>query len=104
MLLELEYHIDLDIPISTFCFFLLRNFSFFFEFPDFLAEQTLHPVAATSKAKGNKKRINYASVTCGAKIVAANQEAQNPHFMLIENKDQYMINPCKARKMFVQVY
>jgi len=43
--------------------------------------------------------VNYASVTCGAKVVSANSEAQNGVFLLMENKDQYMINPCKAKKL-----
>lgn len=64
------------------------------------AEQTGQSPVPPVKVKGSKKRINYASVTCGAKVVGANQEAQNPSFMLIENKDQYMINPCKVKKVF----
>ena len=41
---------------------------------------------------------NFASSACGAKIVAVNSEAQNPSFLLTENRDQYMINPCSAKK------
>ena len=54
--------------------------------------------SSSTKVKSNKKGVNYASVTCGAKIIAVNPEAQNAVFVLMENKDQYMINPCKAKK------
>jgi len=55
--------------------------------------------ASSAKVKANKKGVNYASVTCGAKVVSANSEAQNAAYVLMENKDQYMINPCKAKKL-----
>jgi len=56
-------------------------------------------VPSSSKLKSSKKGVNYASATCGAKIVSVNSEAQNAAFILLENKDQYMINPCKAKKL-----
>lgn len=65
------------------------------------AENTQGAVAASKTKVQSKKSINYASVTCGAKILVANQEAQNAVFLLMENKDMYMINPCKARKVYV---
>jgi hypothetical protein len=58
------------------------------------------PVVTKSKVT-SKTSVNYASVTCGAKIIVANPEAQNAAFILMENKDMYMINPCKARKVYV---
>ncbi|ESN95295.1 hypothetical protein HELRODRAFT_193623 [Helobdella robusta] len=62
-------------------------------------QQQHHQLQAKSKLM--KKEINYSSVTCGAKIVQANPESQNPSFILYENKDQYMNNPCFAKKGFV---
>ena len=56
-------------------------------------------VSPSTKIKSSKKGVNYASATCGAKVVSANSEAQNAVFILMENKDQYMINPCKAKKL-----
>jgi len=70
-------------------------------------QQLIQSLPAQVKAKGpvgTKKRVNYASVTCGAKVVAANPEAQTPSFILIENKDQYMINVCKAKKVWVILF
>ncbi|CAH1802917.1 unnamed protein product, partial [Owenia fusiformis] len=52
-------------------------------------------------SKSNKKRQNQASAQCGAKVVAWNPEADNPHNILSENRDLYMINPCKAKKWVV---
>lgn len=57
------------------------------------------PSVSSTKVKANKKGVNYASVTCGAKVVSINSEAQNAVYLLMENKDQYMINPCKAKKL-----
>ncbi|ELT94317.1 hypothetical protein CAPTEDRAFT_97284 [Capitella teleta] len=54
-----------------------------------------------SKVKTSKNRINFASATCGAKILTSNNGAQNPAYLLTENKDQYMINSCKAKKWFI---
>ena len=39
---------------------------------------------------------NYASIDCGAKVVAQNPEAQNPDAVLKENKDLYLLNPCSV--------
>lgn len=42
-----------------------------------------------------KAMRNYASKECGAKIVEANQEAQNPSAVLNEKeRDEYLLNPC----------
>lgn len=48
-----------------------------------------------------KLRVNYASEKCGAKIVAFNPEMENGNHMLTSNKDEYMINPCSAKKWWV---
>lgn len=44
-----------------------------------------------NKKLANKNRPNYAAASCGAKLLASNSEAQNPAFILSENKDMYMI-------------
>ena len=51
-----------------------------------------------TKAKPNANRVNYASASCGAKVVGVNSEAQNVGSILSENKDKYVIQPCKAKK------
>uniref|UniRef100_A0A670XNW5 SUN domain-containing ossification factor n=1 Tax=Pseudonaja textilis TaxID=8673 RepID=A0A670XNW5_PSETE len=53
----------------------------------------------TKKVK--KNRNNYASVECGAKILAANPEAKSTSAILIENMDLYMLNPCSTKIWFV---
>lgn len=55
-------------------------------------------VSAQASQQVNKKKVNYASMTCGAKLVVANPEAKNAASILNENKDQYMIQPCQAKK------
>ncbi|XP_055332170.1 SUN domain-containing ossification factor-like [Paramacrobiotus metropolitanus] len=47
------------------------------------------------------KNTNYASIACGAKVIAHNAEAENPGAILSSSRDEYMLNPCKARKYFV---
>ncbi|CAI8008688.1 SUN domain-containing ossification factor [Geodia barretti] len=49
----------------------------------------------------NGGQHNYASIDCGAKIIASNKETQNPSAILSENRDHYMINPCSADIWFV---
>ena len=52
------------------------------------------------KKRGNKK-TNYASSECGAKVIAANPEAENVGAILNENRDFYMLNPCSCSIWFV---
>lgn len=44
---------------------------------------------------------NYASPDCGAKIVAANPEAQSVSAVLSPSKDEYNLNTCTSRIWFV---
>ena len=61
------------------------------------------PIQASTNTPNllTKNRVNHAAMTCGAKVLAVNPEAQFASYILSENKDQYMINPCKARKWYV---
>ncbi|XP_014681237.1 PREDICTED: SUN domain-containing ossification factor-like isoform X2 [Priapulus caudatus] len=54
-----------------------------------------------AKLKSSPMHNNYASVDCGAKVLDTNQEAQASSSILIENRDQYMLNPCRAHIWFV---
>ncbi|XP_072538489.1 SUN domain-containing ossification factor isoform X3 [Salminus brasiliensis] len=56
-----------------------------------------HPVKKVQKNFKN----NYASVECGAKILAANSEAKSTSAILMENMDLYMLNPCSNKIWFV---
>ena len=57
-------------------------------------------VRVSIKKRGNKK-TNYASSECGAKVIAANPEAENTGAILNENRDFYMLNPCSCNIWFV---
>ena len=49
-----------------------------------------------------KQPLNFASVDCGARIVAHSHESTNVHAILTGSTDEYMNNPCSAqRKYFV---
>ncbi|XP_018494310.1 SUN domain-containing ossification factor [Galendromus occidentalis] len=49
------------------------------------------------KANERKRgRRNYASIECGAKIVAANANAAGASKVLLEATDEYMLNPCNS--------
>ncbi|NXT80622.1 SUCO factor, partial [Zapornia atra] len=66
--------------------------------------QSMHPSAVGgqhSTKKVQKNRNNYASVECGAKILAANPEAKSTSAILMENMDLYMLNPCSTKIWFV---
>nr|XP_022903558.1 SUN domain-containing ossification factor [Onthophagus taurus] len=55
------------------------------------------------KNTGNVKvrSKNYASLDCGAKIVAANPEAVSPSAVLSSSRDEYKLNACQNRIWFV---
>uniref|UniRef100_S4R5K5 SUN domain-containing protein n=1 Tax=Petromyzon marinus TaxID=7757 RepID=S4R5K5_PETMA len=59
-------------------------------------DSSLHQVRKTQKNLNN-----YASVECGAKILATNPEAKSTSAILMENMDHYMLNPCSAKIWFV---
>ncbi|KAJ7338630.1 hypothetical protein JRQ81_012532, partial [Phrynocephalus forsythii] len=66
--------------------------------------QSMHPSSNGGQhltKKVQKNRNNYASVECGAKILAANPEAKSTSAILMENMDLYMLNPCSAKIWFV---
>lgn len=55
-----------------------------------------------SKTIANKIHAkNYASLECGAKIIASNSEAQHTGALLTSTKDEYMLSPCTNRIWFV---
>jgi len=45
-----------------------------------------------------RKKKNYASYDCGAKLLANNPEATNARSVLNSNRDDYMNSPCKVKK------
>ncbi|KAI0980765.1 hypothetical protein GJ496_001447 [Pomphorhynchus laevis] len=53
------------------------------------------------KKSTSRHRNNYANANCGAKIVAANHQSQNAKEVLSENRDGYMLNPCKVSIWFI---
>lgn len=53
-------------------------------------------------SKNTKLRSkNYASLVCGAKVVAVNPEAGSASSILSPNRDEYMLNTCNSRIWFV---
>lgn len=54
-----------------------------------------------SLKKAFRQRKNFANANCGAKVVATNEQAQNAKEILSENRDGYMLNPCKAKIWFI---
>ncbi|XP_054706369.1 SUN domain-containing ossification factor-like isoform X2 [Uloborus diversus] len=59
------------------------------------------PSPPGKKISSQKRRRNYSSYECGAKIVASNSEAEGTSRILNELVDEYMLNPCKAKIWFV---
>ena len=58
---------------------------------------------AHSKDAGTtcKERFNYASFDCAATVLKTNPECQGSSSVLIENKDSYMLNECRATNKFL---
>ncbi|GKZ18639.1 hypothetical protein AbraIFM66951_007659 [Aspergillus brasiliensis] len=48
-----------------------------------------------------KERFNYASFDCAATVLKTNPECTGSSSVLIENKDSYMLNECRANNKFL---
>ena len=61
------------------------------------------PSGPRSKDAGTtcKERYNYASFDCAATVLKTNREAKGEKFVLLENKDSYMLNVCSADNKFL---
>ncbi|KAI4213728.1 MAG: hypothetical protein LQ351_003694 [Letrouitia transgressa] len=47
-----------------------------------------------------KERSNYASFDCAATVLKTNSESKGATYVLLENKDSYMLNECAAKNKF----
>ncbi|PGH08620.1 acyl-CoA dehydrogenase [Blastomyces parvus] len=50
-----------------------------------------------------KERFNYASFDCAATVLKTNPQCTGASSVLIENKDSYMLNECRAKDKFLIV-
>ncbi|PGH28643.1 acyl-CoA dehydrogenase [[Emmonsia] crescens] len=48
-----------------------------------------------------KERFNYASFDCAATVLKTNPQCTGASSVLIENKDSYMLNECRAKEKFL---
>ncbi|KAJ5933723.1 hypothetical protein N7454_006052 [Penicillium verhagenii] len=48
-----------------------------------------------------KERFNYASFDCAATVLKTNPECKGSSAVLVENKDNYMLNECRAQNKFL---
>jgi Sad1 / UNC-like C-terminal len=48
-----------------------------------------------------KERFNYASFDCAATVLRTNPQCSGSSSILIENKDSYMLNECRAKEKFL---
>jgi hypothetical protein len=48
-----------------------------------------------------KERYNYASFDCAATVLKTNAKAKGEKFVLLENKDSYMLNECSVENKFL---
>lgn len=58
----------------------------------------------TANGKGTTAKLrwkNYASLDCGAKVIAANPESVSPGAILSPSSDEYKLNTCTSRIWFV---
>ncbi|RDW78766.1 Sad1/UNC domain protein [Aspergillus mulundensis] len=62
-----------------------------------------HAGGERSKDAGTtcKERFNYASFDCAATVLKTNPQAKGSSSVLIENKDSYMLNECRAQNKFL---
>ncbi|KFM65473.1 Protein osteopotentia-like protein, partial [Stegodyphus mimosarum] len=69
-------------------------------------ELTKQEQSVTTENRRNPKRLsrrklNYASAKCGAKVLVSNPEARHKMAVLNEKADEYMLNPCRVTTWFV---
>lgn len=65
------------------------------------AETQTNAAGGVEEAVESLDRVNYASASDGAKVLAANRDAKGISNVLNENKDTYMISPCASDKWLV---
>jgi hypothetical protein len=67
------------------------------------AQDALRRDASRRKDAGTtcKERFNYASFDCAATVLKTNPECKGSSSVLIENKDSYMLNECRAQNKFL---
>lgn len=65
------------------------------------SSQPSHSNTNISSKSTKLRSKNYASLVCGAKIVAVNPEAGAASSILSPNRDEYMLNTCNSRIWFV---
>jgi hypothetical protein len=70
---------------------------------DVHAQDALQRDASRRKDAGTtcKERFNYASFDCAATVLKTNPECKGSSSVLIENKDSYMLNECRAQNKFL---
>ncbi|KAJ5981271.1 hypothetical protein N7522_013692 [Penicillium canescens] len=70
---------------------------------DVYAQSALQRGASRRKDAGTtcKERFNYASFDCAATVLKTNSECKGSSSVLIENKDSYMLNECRAQNKFL---
>ncbi|PWY70241.1 hypothetical protein BO70DRAFT_373951 [Aspergillus heteromorphus CBS 117.55] len=70
---------------------------------DALAQSVPQAGVSRSKDAGTtcKERFNYASFDCAATVLKTNSECTGSSSVLIENKDSYMLNECRAKNKFL---
>ncbi|OOF92190.1 hypothetical protein ASPCADRAFT_408780 [Aspergillus carbonarius ITEM 5010] len=70
---------------------------------DALAQGVPQAGVSRSKDAGTtcKERFNYASFDCAATVLKTNPECTGSSSVLIENKDSYMLNECRAKNKFL---
>ncbi|KAE8417961.1 UNC-like C-terminal-domain-containing protein [Aspergillus pseudocaelatus] len=63
----------------------------------------LRKAASRGKDAGTtcKERFNYASFDCAATVLKTNPECKGSSSVLVENKDSYMLNECRAKNKFI---
>ncbi|KAL4788055.1 hypothetical protein BJX76DRAFT_345138 [Aspergillus varians] len=70
---------------------------------DALGQGVPHAGGGRSKDAGTtcKERFNYASFDCAGTVLKTNAQAKGSSSVLIENKDSYMLNECRAENKFL---
>ncbi|CAF0943986.1 unnamed protein product [Didymodactylos carnosus] len=83
----------------TYCYVVLKEVDG--QAPSDISASLQATLTSSQATKKSKLRKNFASSSCGAKILANNPESSNTASILFSSPDEYMLNPCNAKIWFV---
>lgn len=65
------------------------------------ASAVVKDASSRDERSPSSERINYATQSAGARVLASNTGAKNPEALIVSSEEKYMMNPCEVNEKFV---